>query len=65
LQWEAIKLSKSLGVKCYDLGNLQKEILPSIYKFKTGISNNVIQYPVYSKHSLGYKIVNKINSKLK
>jgi hypothetical protein len=65
LQWEAIKLSKSLGIKCYDLGNLQKELLPSIYKFKTGISNNIIQYPVYSKNSLGYKVINKINSFLK
>lgn len=62
LQWEAIKLSKSLDIKCYDLGNLQKELLPSIYRFKTGISTNIIQYPVYSKNSFGYKVVNKIYS---
>lgn len=65
LQWEAIKLAKSLNVKCYDLGNLQKELLPAIYKFKTGISNNIIEYPVYTNSAVGYKILNKINSLLK
>ncbi len=65
LQWEAIKLSKSLNVKWYDLGNLQKELLPAIYKFKTGISNTIVQYPIYTNNALGYKIFNKINSLLK
>ena len=65
LQWEAIKLTKSFGVRKYDLGNLQKELLPSIYKFKTGISNHIIPYPVYSKNALGYKIFNKLDSLLK
>lgn len=60
LQWEAIKTLKSLKIKYYDLGNLQKELLPSIYRFKTGISNNIINYPINSKHSLGYKVINKI-----
>lgn len=60
LQWEAIKLSKSNNVSFYDLGNLDRENLPSIYKFKTGISNNIVNYPVYSIHSFGYKVIKKM-----
>ena len=60
LQWEAIKLAKQLQVKYYDLGNLQKEILPAIYRFKTGFSDRIIKYPVYTGYGLGYKILSKI-----
>ena len=60
LQWEAIKLSKFLGSKYYDLCNLDKDKLPAIYRFKTGISKNIIPYHKYSKNSLGYKIINRI-----
>jgi len=60
LQWEAIKLSKTLGAKQYDLCNLNKDSLPKIYKFKTGISKNIYQYPIFSQNALGYKIVNKL-----
>lgn len=59
LQWEAIKICKSIGVNYYDLGNLDKQNLPHIYKFKTGISNNIVNFPIYTKSSLGYKVVNK------
>lgn len=59
LQWEAIKLVKSIGVKQYDLCNLEKEKLPSIYRFKTGISNEIVKYPIYTKNAIGYKIVNR------
>lgn len=59
LQWEAIKVSKSLGTKYYDLGNLQQEALPAIYKFKTGISSNIVNYHVFSYHGNSYKLVNK------
>ena len=59
MQWEAIKLSKSLGIKYYDLCNLDKNNLPAIYKFKTGISQNIVNYPKFSKNRLGYKIFNK------
>lgn len=61
LQWEAIKLSKSIGTKYYDLCNLDKINLPAIYKFKTGISNNIIHYPKFSKYSIGYKVLNKLS----
>jgi hypothetical protein len=64
LQWEAIKWAKSVGTKYYDLCNLNEESLPEIYRFKTGISNEIFQYPIYSKNSLGYRIVNKIKSVL-
>jgi len=60
LQWEAIKISKSFGTKYYDLCNLEKDKLPSIYRFKTGISKNIISYHKFSKNSLGYKILNRI-----
>jgi len=64
LQWEAIKLSKTLGVKFYDLCNLNKEKLPEIYRFKTGISNRIYIYQIFNKNSLGYKIINRINKYL-
>lgn len=60
LQWEAIKTCISLGVKYYDLCNLDKEKLPAIYRFKTGISQNIIKYRKHTLNNLGYKILNKI-----
>ena len=65
LQWEAIKYSKALGSKFYDLCNLDKEKLPTIYRFKTGISANIYYYPVFTKNKLGYKIIKRflINDK--
>jgi len=62
LQWEAIKTSKSLGVKYYDLCNLDKDKLPSIYRFKTGISNNICRYPKFTMNKLGYKIMKRLNN---
>lgn len=61
LQWEAIKVAKSLGAKYYDLCNLNKQELPHIYKFKTGISNNIVLYSKFRKNNLGYKLLNKFN----
>lgn len=60
LQWEAIKYSKSLGTKFYDLCNLEKEKLPAIYRFKTGISNNIYHYPIFTNNKLGYKIIKRL-----
>lgn len=60
LQWEAIRISKSLGVKYYDLCNLEKDKLPAIYRFKTGISRNIIKYPKYTENRIGYKVLNWI-----
>jgi len=64
LQWEAIKLAKKSGVKYYDLCNLNKDKLPDIYRFKTGIANNIFYYPVYNQNRLGYKIANKLSKTL-
>ncbi len=64
LQWEAIKTAKSLGTKIYDLGNLQKELLPAIYRFKTGISNRIIDYPVHANYGFGYKVITKVKAKI-
>jgi len=64
LHWEAIKYSKSNGIKYFDLGNLNKEKLPGIYSFKTGISNNIVNYPIYSKNKFGYQIINRIKDLL-
>ena len=60
MQWEAIKTAKSLGSKYYDLCSLDKEKLPAIYRFKTGISQNIVRYSKYAKNNFGYKILNKI-----
>ncbi len=64
LQWEAIKLSKSLGTKFYDLCNLNKDSLPDIYRFKTGISKDIYHYQILSNNAFGYKVVNKISKYL-
>tara|TARA_Y100001970_G_scaffold290568_1_gene424742 strand:- start:185 stop:1141 length:957 start_codon:yes stop_codon:yes gene_type:complete len=60
LQWEAIKLAKELGTSYYDLCNLNKKKLPSIYKFKTGISNKIYLYPKYTYKTISSKILSRI-----
>lgn len=60
LQWEAIKISKNLGVLKYDLCNLNIEKLPEIYRFKTGISKEIYKYQNFSYSSLCYKLINRI-----
>jgi len=64
LQWEAIKISKSLGSKYYDLCNLNKDTLPDIYRFKTGISRDIYKYQMYAKNGFGYKVANRLNKLL-
>lgn len=64
LQWEAIKVSKSLGAKYYDLCNLNKIKLPAIYRFKTGFSQDIYQYSKFSINSSGYKISKRISKLL-
>lgn len=61
LQWEAIKASKNIGTKYYDLCNLDNQKLPAIYRFKTGISQDIYPYLKYSNTSLGFKIINRFN----
>ena len=60
LQWEAIKASKSFGAKYYDLCAINKEKLPAIYSFKTGISDKIVDYPIYSKNKLGFQLANRM-----
>lgn len=62
LQWEAIKWSK-IRAKHYDLCNLNKEKLPAIYRFKTGISNHLYHYEIIQRQSNTNKILNRILSK--
>lgn len=62
LQWEAIKISKLLGAKKYDLCNLDREKLPHIYRFKTGISNSIYRYPKFIKNKLGFRIISRLNN---
>lgn len=64
LQWEAIKKSKSLGTKYYDLCNLDKEKLPHVYRFKTGISDTLIAYQICKNNNLGYRISNRLQNLL-
>lgn len=64
LQWEAIKLAKRLGARYYDLCNLNRDKLPDIYKFKTGISNQIWTYPILRKKKLIYKVGSKLIKKL-
>jgi lipid II:glycine glycyltransferase (peptidoglycan interpeptide bridge formation enzyme) len=56
LQWHAIKLAKNLGSGYYDLCNLNKEKLPDIYRFKTGISKEIWTYSLFTKKSILYRI---------
>ncbi len=60
LQWEAIKWSKSVGCSYYDLCVVEKDRLPHIYEFKTGISNNIVPFYSFTKKSLFYKIINRL-----
>ncbi|HHU34615.1 MAG TPA: GNAT family N-acetyltransferase [Bacteroidetes bacterium] len=60
LQWEAIREAKNLGSRFYDLCNLNKTRLPGIYKFKTGISDQIYKYPIYSYSSVMYKVINRL-----
>lgn len=38
LHWEVIKKAKSLGMRWYDLGGIDPEENPGVFKFKTGFS---------------------------
>jgi hypothetical protein len=60
MQWEAIRLSKNLGCRYYDLCYIEKERLPHIYEFKKGFSKCEVAVPFIFKRPLSYKILNKI-----
>lgn len=51
IQWEIIRHLIEIGVHYYDLCVVDKETLPSIYAFKTGICSNITDYYSYSANS--------------
>jgi lipid II:glycine glycyltransferase (peptidoglycan interpeptide bridge formation enzyme) len=59
LQWEMIKTAKSLGCKYYDLCYLEKDRLPSIYKFKSDYSNEKYNILNINYKPFIYRIINK------
>ena len=61
LQWEAMKISRSLGVKYYDMCNIDKVNLPEIYRFKTGLAKEIMDYPYFTYSNYGYKVLNKLS----
>ncbi len=66
LQWEAIKLSKSIGSNYYDLCVVDKK-LESLYKFKTDFSKNIVDFYEFSKKGVLFSPINqmeKIHDKL-
>jgi serine/alanine adding enzyme len=64
LQWESIRWAKKNGSKFYDLCVIDKEKLPSLYRFKTGISSCIYYYDVFSESGLGFKLFQRL-SKIK
>lgn len=60
LHWEAIKYSKQIGCRYYDLCYVEKERLSNIYEFKKGFSNWEVEVPFIIKKPISYKILNKI-----
>lgn len=65
LQWKAIQRMKSYGCSFYDLCYIEKERLPSIYKFKKGFSKIEVEIPILQKKNISFKIMNKITNSLK
>lgn len=62
LQWEGIKWAKNNGSEYYDLCNLNKKTLPSLYKFKTGFSSDIYKYQIYNKTTKSYKLLKRVIS---
>jgi hypothetical protein len=44
LQWDEIVWAKSAGKKYYDLGGINKEINPGVYRFKTGLRGQELSF---------------------
>ena len=64
LQWEAILKAKELGSKYYDLCNLDPVNLSGIYKFKTGICNELYTFQKYKNSKFGFKLRNRLEKLL-
>lgn len=45
LQWQAIKLAKTLGYKYYDFFGIDEKKWPGVTRFKSGFSGQEINYP--------------------
>ncbi|MEA3449897.1 MAG: peptidoglycan bridge formation glycyltransferase FemA/FemB family protein [Patescibacteria group bacterium] len=45
LQWEAIKIAKEQGCKCYDFYGIDEDKWPGVTRFKQGFSGEEIIYP--------------------
>ena len=67
LQWEMIKWSKHMNCSRYDLGGIDPELNPGVYRFKQGISKQEISgigtYEAY--HSKLTKAIVSIGERLK
>lgn len=63
LQWEGILWSKKNKVRFYDLCIIDKIKFPQIYNFKTGISQVIYRYPIYTQTGFCVKLTNKINKR--
>ncbi len=61
LQWEAIKMSRSIGSAFYDLCDLNKQRLPEIYNFKSSFAKERFNYPKYYYSTPGYKVLNRLS----
>jgi lipid II:glycine glycyltransferase (peptidoglycan interpeptide bridge formation enzyme) len=64
LQWEAIKWSKAMGSRYYDLCVVEPERLPDIAHFKLGFSKNLVPFYLITKKSLLYRACSKFNLKI-
>lgn len=59
LVWEAIKWSKGIGSRYFDLCVIESVRLPSIAKFKFGFSKQIVPFYLYSKRNFGYRILSR------
>lgn len=59
LQWEAIRHSKTIGCKYYDLCYVEKDKLPSVYEFKKGFSKTEIKIPYLVRKQFLFRVFNK------
>jgi lipid II:glycine glycyltransferase (peptidoglycan interpeptide bridge formation enzyme) len=70
LQWETIKMAKSLGYKYYDFFGIDEQKWPGVTRFKKGFSDNEINYPgtfdiVFdSKWYWAYNLIRKMRRRL-
>lgn len=60
LQWEAIRYSKAIGCKYYDLCYVEKDRLPSVYEFKKGFSKTEIEIPYLVRKIFLFRIFNRL-----